>query len=320
MKKTVSLRRIGELGLIREIRRWVPSVRPSILGIGDDAAAVPYDRRRDLLLAVDCLVENVDFKMRDAAPEAVGRKALAINLSDMAAMGGRPLYALVSLGLPPRMSVAYVRRFYRGLTRLARAWRVAVVGGDISRSDNFFASVTVAGLAEKGRIPRRGGARTGDWIFVTGRLGGSILGKHFTFTPRIAEARFLLSRFAPHAMIDVSDGLIQDLNHVLAESGKGAVLYLDSVPVSSAARSAPATRRGRTPLEAALSDGEDFELLFTVSPSDGRKILRLPRGLAGTPVTRIGSITRGKGLWLDTGRGQISVDKMRKKWKGYAHF
>lgn len=313
MKAGASLRRIGELGLIRKIRCWVPPVPPHVLGIGDDAAAVPYDRRRDLLLTVDCLVENVDFKMREAAPEAVGRKSLAVNLSDLAAMGGRPLYALVSLGLTPGMSVEYVRRFYRGLSRLARAWRMAVVGGDISRSDTFFASVTVAGLAEKGRIPRRGGARAGDWIFVTGRLGGSILGKHFTFTPRIAEAQFLLSKFEVRAMIDVSDGLIQDLKHILEESGKGALLHLDAIPVSRAA-----SRRRGSPLEAALSDGEDFELLFTVSPAAGKKILGLPRGLAGTPVTRIGSVTRAKGLWLETGTGQISADSMKRK--GYAHF
>lgn len=317
MRRGASLREIGELGLIRQIRRWVPPLPPSVLGIGDDAAAVPYDRRRKLLLAVDSLVENVDFRRRRTAPESVGRKALAVNLSDLAAMGGSPLYALVSLGLPPGLKADYVERFYRGLSRLARRWKTAVVGGDISRSEVFFASVTVAGWAEHGKIARRSGARPGDWILVTGSLGGSISGKHLTFIPRIDEARILLSRFRVHAMIDVSDGLIQDLKHILEASSRGARIDLDAVPVSRAARLRATARRSA--LEAALSDGEDFELLFTVSPAQGKKILSLKR-LGDTPVTRIGTVTRERGLWLETKSGKISAGKMDRRWKGYQHF
>ncbi|MFA5362430.1 MAG: thiamine-phosphate kinase, partial [Candidatus Omnitrophota bacterium] len=221
------------------------------------------DRRTCMLLTQDMLVEGVDFTRRDD-PCLVGRKALAVSISDIAACAGLPRYALVSLGIPRTAAVSYIDELYRGMRGLAREYGINIVGGDISRAPVLTIDVSLTGFVEKKYLVLRGGARPHDMIFVSGRLGGARQGKHLSFTPRVAEARFLAGHYRLHAMIDISDGLAQDLGHIARASNTGAVLFEKLIPFSAQARG----------LDDALSGGEDFELLFTVSAQDGRKILK----------------------------------------------
>ncbi len=309
--------RLNESRVVEAIRRIVGTPRGVRKGIGDDAAVLPWDKRHELLLTVDAIVNGVDFHLKQASPEAVGWKALAINLSDIAAMGGLPFYALVSLGIPAGFSYAWIRRFYAGMKKLAVKFRVAVVGGDLTRSKVFFASVTVAGRVEKHKLVLRDSAKAGDFIFVTGRLGGSILGKHLKFTPRLREARFLVERFKIHAMMDLSDGLMRDLAILMKESKKGACIFTEDIPVSRDALRV-ARKRNISPLRSALCDGEDFELVFTASPGEAKKILALKKGLLGTPVSCIGRVKKSPEILFQ--RSEKDTGKLRWPWKGYEHF
>jgi thiamine-monophosphate kinase len=310
-----NLSETGEEEILRCIRRMIPESPEIPVGIGDDAACLAFDRKSYLLFTVDAVVDGVDFHLAKISPEAVGRKTLAQNLSDIAAMGGLPLYAVVSLGLPRRFPLRFVERFYRGMMPLAREWGVAIVGGDLSRSRVFFASLALLGRVERKNLVRRSGARDGDLLFVTGALGGSILGRHFSFRPRLREARQLVTRHEIHAMIDVSDGLIEDLARLCEASGKGACVYLNRVPVSSDARRLARMKHGDA-LRSALTDGEDFELLFACSKREGRKILR--RGIGRTRVTSIGEITASRKMVF------LKNDKDGKEckipWRGFRHF
>lgn len=308
---------IGETGILERLRKIFPRPRGAVVGIGDDAAVLPYDATRYLLLTVDTLVEGTDFRWAGSRPQAVGWKTLCISLSDIAAMGGNPLAAVISLGFPRGTSYARVAEFHRGIKKAAKRWKVAIVGGDLSRSPVFFATATVLGWVEKKRLVLRNGAARGDSIFVTGSLGGSILGKHLAFQPRIREARFLVERYKINAMIDISDGLIKDLGCLLRESGKGAQIYLNRIPVSQAARQW-SRRTKKDPLESALAGGEDFELLFTVSPRVAKTVMALRHGLAGTRVTRIGQVTSGTRLIFH--RTEKTKRAVRVPWKGFEHF
>lgn len=273
---------------------WIRSrsrPRPHVsLGIGDDAAAVRFSSRDDCLVTVDMLMEGVDFHIPDADPHAIGRKALAVNLSDIAAMAGRPLAAFVSAAFPRRLGRPFAEQMHDGLERLATEFDVAIAGGDTNAWDGpFVISVTVLGEPTGTGPVRRSGACPGDWIFVTGALGGSISGKHLTFDPRVREALALHQSVALHAMIDISDGLAADLHHLLDESAVGATLFADAIPISDAARE---LADGKSPLDHAFGDGEDFELLFTVSADDGRRLLAKPP--FPTSLRHIGEITGGR--------------------------
>jgi thiamine-monophosphate kinase len=192
-------------------------------------------------------------------------------VSDIAAMAGTPLWSVVSLGVPGSASVKDLDELYRGMDSVAKTFGVKLVGGDTNRSGKWTVSVALIGEAEKGKAVPRSGGRAGDWIFVSGRLGGSYDSKkHLLFTPRVKEARWLAKNFRLHAMMDLSDGLASDIHRIAEESGAGAVIQEAALPLSAHARS----RR------AALCDGEDFELLFTLSPEEGRRLARkrLPPG------------------------------------------
>ncbi|HNV86135.1 MAG TPA: thiamine-phosphate kinase [Candidatus Omnitrophota bacterium] len=316
MNKKLLLKDAGEEGLIRRLRMFFPPCPRIPMGIGDDTAVLPYTRQAYLLFTTDASVDGIDFRLAKIGPEAIGRKVLAQNLSDIAAMGGIPLYGVMTLGVPPSFPVDFVEEFYAGVKKLSRRFNMKIVGGDFSRSKVFFASCALIGAVEKKYAVFRKNARTGDFIFVTGTLGGSILGRHFCFAPRIREARFLVRKFRPHAMIDVSDGLTRDLGHLLDESGKSAVLYADRIPVSEAAK-VLARKTGKKPLEHALGDGEDFELLFTVSPGDGKKLMALKK-VAGTAVHFIGRVRKGKGLFIQS--SEKSLERKRIPCKGFSHF
>jgi thiamine-monophosphate kinase len=278
---------ISEFALIDWIRRRAGQHPRLPLGIGDDAAVLRFPDAADCLLAVDMLMEGVHFTIPPVTGRKVGRKALAINLSDMAAMAGRPLAALVSVALPHGLDRELAFDLHRGIEELADEFAVALAGGDTNAWDGpLVVSVTVLGETTGSGAVTRSGAKIGDWIMATGDFGGSLAGKHVSFQPRVEAAIRLHESVSLHAMIDVSDGLAADLHHILEESGTGAMLFEDAIPISDAAR---AIDDDRSPLDHALADGEDFELLFTVAPEDGRRLLSQPP--VDVMLSHVGEIT-----------------------------
>lgn len=245
-----TIRDLGEFGLIAKLCADLPAC-------GDDCAVLPSHRKGHyLLFTCDPVIEHIHY-LPDTPPYRVGWKAMARNLSDIAAMGGLPRYAVVSLGLRPETTVRYVTELYRGLRAAAGRFGCQVVGGDTAhvRGDQFVV-VSMLGEVEKNRLVRRRGACPGDAVFVTGPLGGSFVsGHHLTFTPRIREARWLTAHYRVHAMLDLSDGLASDLQRLVEAGGVGFDICAADIPC-------------RTDLRGALTDGEDFELLFTVSAKD----------------------------------------------------
>jgi len=230
-------------------------------GIGDDAAVVVLDRGRYELLTTDMILEGVHFT-REMPPGAIGHKALACNLSDIAAMGGVARHALIGLGVPGGIEWSFMRKVYSGMARLARKFHVSLIGGDTVKSENIIINIFVTGEVAKKDLVLRSGAQAGDQIFVTGPLGGSLgSGRHLRFVPRLNESRYLVKNFRPTAMIDISDGLAADLGHVLKASGLGARIYERQIPM----------RRGLA-VENVLYDGEDFELLFCLPTTRARKL------------------------------------------------
>ena len=273
-----------ELALIDWIRQQAKSAVGLQVGIGDDAAVWQVGGK-SLLLTTDMLMEDVDFLLSEASAASIGHKAMAVNLSDIAAMAGRPLVALVAVALPKKRGIEFARELHQGMQTLANQFEVAIIGGDTNTwSNSLVVTVTLIGEATDHGPVQRSGAKPGDWLFVTGPLGGSIRGKHLSFTPRVHEALELHKLVDLHAMIDISDGLSADLHHILDESGVGATLFAESIPLTDAAQQ---ITDDRSPLEHALSDGEDFELLFTVSTADGRKLLA---GECAVPVFHIGEV------------------------------
>ncbi len=296
------IRQIGEFGLIERIARRLEPGGDVVVGPGDDCAVVKFDSRHYQLLTCDMLVEGVDFTAGDD-PRLIGRKAIAVSLSDIAACAGLPKQCLVSLGLPRNSPVAFIDKLTAGMLAVCRKYGVSLVGGDLSRSEKIVIDVSMTGLVGKKRLALRGGARAGDMLFVTGALGGSRAGKQFNFTPRVREAQLLTRACAVHAMIDISDGLAQDLGHILAASSAGAVLYESLIPLSANARG----------VDSALYDGEDFELLFAVSRANARKLIKSYLKY----FKPVGEVT-------DKSRGLRLVDRKNKERpipaRGYRHF
>src|SRR4051812_19782935 len=240
----------GEFAYIDWLRRRTPADPRVLLGPGDDAAAVAFTLGAACLVTADMLLEGSCFRLAEAGPRRVGNKAMAVNLSDIAAMAGRPVGAVVSVGLPRKGGRHLAEELYLGLREVADAFDTAIVGGDTNSWDGpLVISVTLLGEATPRGAVRRSGARPGDWLLATGAFGGSILGKHLDFTPRVREALELHAVADLHAMIDVSDGLAADVEKICAESGCGAVLRAKAVPVDPAARR---MADARTPLEHAL--------------------------------------------------------------------
>jgi len=273
--------RMNEQRLIRWIRKEAGAF-PVPSGIGDDAAVVRASRDKDWLLKTELLVEGVHFDPRSSKEAQWGYKALMCNVSDIAAMGGRPRFALIAVGIPERYSLARAKRIFRGIKRASRLCGVRIVGGDTSRSEVVVLSVSVVGEVDKGKAVTRRGARVGDLIFVTGPLGGSMTsGRHLRFMPRLRESRFLMRHFRPHAMIDVSDGLSKDLGLLASESGVGIRVIESAIPLS----------RQVSHVGSAFIDGEDFELIFTLGLSQGTALLKSPRpkrlGFVFYPIGRV---------------------------------
>lgn len=290
---------MGELGFLQWIRDRIGRRGGRIVvDTGDDAAVLRFGKS-DVLFKTDGVIDGVHFDSRTARPEEIGHKALARCLSDIAAMGGLPSFAVVAMMVPRNADVGYLKRIYLGMERTARRFGTSIVGGDFASHAGKLA-ITVALLGEtRGVAPvRRSGARPGDLVGVTGPLGGSILGKHLRFTPRVKEGRKLAERYGVTAMIDLSDGLATDLRHVCRESGVGAVLEERRVPLSAAARRV-AKRDRRPAFVHAISDGEDYELLYTARPEQARRIAAA--GLGRT----IGEIVEAEGLYLRRADGAL---------------
>lgn len=266
-------------------------------GIGDDAALLPPHAAP--LVTVDMLMDGVDFRLGEVSPELIGRKALAVSLSDIAAMGGLPTTAFCALSLPRDGGLVLGQRVMAGLLALAEEFSVAVAGGDTnSWQGPLVISVTVIGEAPVGGPVLRSGAKAGDRLLVTGSLGGSIAGHHLTFTPRLQEASCLLELVRPTSMIDLSDGLAGDLRHVCAASHVGVELWASKIPLSAALQGipAPGATPARSAIHHALGDGEDFELLFTVPPGQVARLLE--QWDLSVPLTEIGVMTADPALWL----------------------
>jgi thiamine-monophosphate kinase len=285
----------GEFAFIDWLRRRTPAADRVLLGPGDDTAILAWPRPVPCLITTDMLLEGSCFVLAEAGPRLVGRKAMAVNLSDMAAMAGVPVAAVVSVGLPRKGGRALAEEMYLGLREMADAFDTAIVGGDTNSWDGpLVISITLLGEATERGAVRRRGATPGDRLLVTGPLGGSILGKHLDFTPRVREALQLHACTPLQAMIDISDGLAADVGHLCAESGCGAVLRADAIPIADPARQ---MNDGRTDLEHALGDGEDFELIVAVAPADADRLLAT-QPIAGITLTAIGECVE-QGLWLE---------------------
>lgn len=300
----MKLRQIGEFNLIDRISKGIRLSRDTIKGIGDDAGVLRYTKDRFLVFTTDMLLEDRHFYRKDK-PYLIGRKALCVNISDIAAMGGVPKYAVVSIGLPGSLDVKYADELYRGIKDTAKKYHIDLVGGDTICSERIIINIALLGEVEKHRLVLRSGAKNGDDIFVTGKIGGSFKGRHLSFTPRIKEARFLTGNFNVHSMIDVSDGLMADLGHILKMSKTGAVLFEKNIPISKDAEN----------FESAIRDGEDFELVFTLSRKEALRLIKL--WPFKTNISRIGKILNiEEGFYLET------KDKVLRRItsKGFVHF
>jgi thiamine-monophosphate kinase len=293
-----------EADLIAHLRHRLPSHPLLRLGIGDDAAVLRMAEVDDCVLTVDLLSDHVDFELTEVDPRRVGRKALAVNLSDLAAMASEPLAGVVALALPRKGGMELAVQLYEGLLPLAEQYGVAVAGGDTNSWDGpLVISVTLVGKVTAAGPLRRSGALPGDRIVVTGWFGGSILGRHLDFQPRVAEALLLAERYELHAGIDVSDGLSIDLAHLARESRCGATVEIGAVPVADDARRlAQKLTDGSTPIEHALTDGEDFELILAVPPAEAERML--DEQPLDVPLTSIGRFIPAPGLWQQDAQGK----------------
>ena len=337
---------IGEFALIERIRSILPSPHGALLGIGDDCAVLRPTAGKDLLLTTDLLVDGVDFTPQTITPFRLGRKAMGVNLSDIAAMGGLPRVALVTLAIPPDEEIEFVDELYRGLREEGARFAVEVIGGDLSASPTLMISVTLVGEVEAGRAITRSGAKPGERIWITGRLGGAAAGlmalsagcrlrddqietpfevsgslqeairraieRHLCPTPRIREGRALSQAGAASAMIDMSDGLASDLAHLCRESGVSAKIREGQIPVDQAA-SAVAQHFGQEPLTMALQGGEDFELLFTSSWDPADIAAMFPDAVTATAIGKVGEA--GQGCRLERQDGSVVA-----LTGGYDHF
>jgi len=301
----------GELAFVEWIRGRTTYGSGVQIGIGDDAAVLTVGKQT-LVYTTDILLEGAHFDLKRTTPQQVGWKAMACSISDVAAMGCSPTFAVCSAGLPRKGSPGLAKQLYLGLEKCARTYEVSLVGGDTTSHDGGLV-ISVAMLGEpqgKCRPLLRSGAKVGDAIMVTGSLGGSLLGRHLRIKPRVDEALELNATCRIHSMIDLSDGLSLDLYRICQMSHVGAVLRESTIPISSAARK-QAKMTGKKPVDHALSDGEDFELLFTCTRKEAERIMGRPP--CGTRVAMIGRIA-SDGYLLEKKNGD-AVPIMPQGWE-----
>src|SRR5574337_43066 len=317
---------VGEFALIERIRNLLPRPHDALLGVGDDCAALRPTAGKDLLLTTDLLVDGIDFTPQTITPFRLGRKAMGVNLSDIAAMGGLPRAALVTLAVPPDKEIEFIDELYRGLLEEGARFAVEVIGGDLSASSTLMISVTLVGEVDAGKAVTRSGAKPGERIWITGWLGAAAAGlaalragcrllddqietpfevsgslreairqaieRHLCPIPRVREGRALAQAGAASAMIDLSDGLASDLTHLCRESGVSATIREDRIPIDQTA-SVIAHHFSQEPLAMALQGGEDFELLFTSSWDPADIAALFPDAVTVTAIGRVEEAGQG---------------------------
>lgn len=332
---SAKLAEVGEAGILEAIRRAVTVTDPAVVvGIGDDAAVVKGRADRDFIVTCDIQIEGVHFRRASAAPFDIGWKAMAINLSDVAAMGGVPRFALVSLVLPAELSLRWVEELYRGLTEIGGAYGVAVIGGNLSRTAGpITVDVTLMGEVEDGAVVRRAGARAGDRLLVTGTLGASSAGRrlaeqgirlpggealvaaHLRPSPRVHEGRAATLSGWAAAMIDLSDGLATDLSRLCDVNNLGVRIDARAVPIAGEVRAAAGALEIDA-LDLALFGGEDYELLVASPPAHAGALADRITSETGTPVTIIGTfVPSEEGRQVITNRGSVPLAA-----RGWDHF
>nr|WP_290669267.1 thiamine-phosphate kinase [Ardenticatena sp.] len=336
---TVRIRDIGEFNVIERITRivGVPTTDDVLVGIGDDTAVLRWDAETCLLVTIDAQVEATHFRRHFLSPEALGHRALAVNLSDIAAMGGTPWLALVSLIAPPDTPVAFVEALYQGMHALATSANVAIVGGNMSKGDHLIVDIAVLGRVARQHLLLRRGARPGDAVLVTGTLGDAagglrllldptlpldeedrevLLRRFRTPTPRLAEAVHIATSGLATAMLDISDGLSSDIGHICDASHVGVVIEAERMPTSPALRHL-ATQIGVPAWTLALRGGEDYELCFTVPAAHAEDLAAAIQSATGTTISIIGRV-----LPPEEGRTLIRPDGQRIPLaaEGWRHF
>ena len=309
---------MNEFELIAKLTHSLPTNKSVVVGAGDDCAVLDLGVPDKLILfKTDAVVEGIHFT-RETEPEKIGRKALARCLSDIAAMAGTPNAALVTIALPKDFDANFVAKIYAGLKALAKEHCVAIVGGETTTNpERILISIALLGTVPRGKQVLRSGAKVGDAIFVTGELGGSLAGRHLDFEPRLAVARWLAEHFPLHALMDLSDGLAGDLRHIVKASKVGALLLKSALPVSRAAKQqAKESSTAKPAALAALTDGEDFELLFTVASKDAVKLLDAwKKKFPEVKLSCVGKIIAEEGILL---RDKHSSHNLNAH--GYVHF
>lgn len=328
----MDLKKTGEFGLLDKLRSKIRRHSKNIkIGAGDDCAVVESSGC-DMLYTTDILIENVHFDLKYFSPKRLGEKAITINLSDIAAMGGTPLYILISLGIPASTSVEFIEKLYQGFASMAKKYKCSIIGGDISKSiKGLIVSINIIGEIKKNTFVRRSGAKIKEKIFITGDIGDSAAGlerlrrttnmknkmieKHLSPKPRLKEGQILAQEIGVSAMIDLSDGLASDLRRICEESKCGARIYLNKIPLSVNLRRMGKSKN-KNILNYALFGGEDYELLFTI---EDKRIERLQKRWQNMkiPITYIGEILDKKNeITLVYPDGK---EKPLSK-KGYDHF
>lgn len=309
---------MNEFELIKTLTHGAPpNVDGLVKGVGDDCAVIAGSGGKDWLVTADALFEGVHFKKEWMSPKILGKKALSVNISDVAAMGGRPLYYLVTIGIPKGFPIKDVESIFDGMAQVATAHRTTLIGGDTCKSiGTLNLSITVIGEVDHPRCLFRNGAKPGDIIYVTGTLGESSLGlsclqdglrgldvrdfikKHDDPTPRVSTGLWLAASTCVSSMIDISDGLLGDLGHIAESSGVGVKIFSECIPITEGFIAA-ATRCGKDPLTLALTGGEDYELAFTVSKNKAElfeKMLKVVLPTFRHPITKIGEVIEGGGV------------------------
>jgi thiamine-monophosphate kinase len=319
----------GEHALIARIRQRLTSPQWVVIGPGDDAAAIEPVRGALEVVTTDAQVDGVHFDRRFVPPDAIGHRALAVNLSDLAAMGARPRAALLSMALPASLEIAAFDGIVNGFLALAARYGVALIGGNITHTPGpLVLDVTAMGSAHRRKILTRDGARAGDEVWVTGTLGDAavgllslqddhaatdLTGRYLRPDPRVRAGLLLGKNGVATSCMDLSDGLADGVRQIAQASSVGMTLDGSSIPIGQEAREW-LSRKGRDPIEVALRGGDDFELIFTVRPKQAGRLRAVRRHLGDLPITRIGVVTRAPRVFVKDERGE------RELPEGYEHF
>jgi len=295
----MKIKDIGEFGLINRIKKSTKLFsKEVVIGIGDDAAVLKFDKNHYIIFTTDMLVENDHFSLKFSTPEQIGMKAIEQNASDVAAMGGIPKYAVISLALPDYADVEFVDRLYNGINKKSRKYKISIVGGNIAHSREIIANIALIGFVEKKYLALRSTAKVGDIIFCSGDVGKSSVGlellkhniegksikRHLEPECRLDLARKLV-KVGVNSMIDVSDGVASEIKHICKQSNVGAMIYADKLPLSKDTIM-DSKKINKNPLDFALYGGEDFELVFTANKNKLKQLKKYDVTVIGEIVDK----------------------------------